>query len=165
MPNPTITTSIVVNFNAGETSAIATAEIDARPDGLNHGKTEFLPGDDVGYLVFLSGAKITKQTATAGQIISAPGGLFSASESIQFANASDASTEHPITSGLTTLWKGLDGGQLIAAGRDQIRAVQGPIIGLAEVSYQSRYSGFILRGVPTKIDQVLIVLEAEELTP
>lgn len=163
MAADTITTSIVVKFSGSNDAAIVSAQIDDRPDGLNKGRTEFRPGDDVGYIVFLAGAKITKTTSTAGQIISAGGGLFSASEIIQFANAIDASTDHPITSGLSVAWKGRNGGQIIAVGASQIRAVQGPIIGLAEVTYQSRYSGFILRGVPTQIDQVLIVIEAEDL--
>lgn len=51
-----VTTSVVVSFDAAaEGEALFTAEVDGRPqdkDGLNGGKTSFVPGDDVWILLY-----------------------------------------------------------------------------------------------------------------
>jgi len=156
-----VQTSLIIQFNGPGGEASVQAEIDARPDGLNDGKTDFLAGDSVGFLVFLSGARIVSQTATAGAVIAAGAGVLQTTEILTFAKASSATTSKPIGRLTTHDWIGRDGGQVVATGGNTVRAVSGDVIGLASVSYQADYQAFRLQGVPTGIEQVLIVIEAE----
>jgi len=163
MPEKTIQTSIIVQFTGheGAGAGSSAAEIESRPDRLNSGRTKFYAGDAIGYLVYLSGARITRQTATAGHILSAGGGIAAREESIAFANVATAEAQRPIGGGFSYTWKGLDGGLLIPAGGATIRAPNGPAVGLAQVAYDAPYWAYRLDGVPTTIDEVLIVIDAE----
>ena len=158
-----IQTSLVIRFAGAVQQAIISAEIDARPAGLNGGNTDFVAGDSIGYLVFLSGAKITRQTATAGHIISAGNGQAEIEEILTFEATKTATATKPVSGGFSAQWIGLDGGPLSVTKPNLISA-QKSTIGLASVSYQSAYQSYRLQGVPTAIDQVLIVIEAEPLS-
>jgi len=162
MTDQTIKTSIVIRFAGAVQDARIAAEIDTRDDGLNRGNTDFVAGDQVGYLVTLSGAKITRQTTTAGRIIPGPNGQQEIDEILSFEDTEKATTQKPVSGAFSASWIGLDGGPLSVTQPDLIKTAK-PVVGLARVSYRSDYLGYYLQGVPTDIDQVLIVIEAEAI--
>lgn len=109
----TITTSVVVQFNVSSTdqNSIFTAEVDGRDEGengLNAGKTNFYPGDQV-YLLLYKSSDVTvdEYLPSAGSLIKQSAQVtIPQTEYLTFADEMEATLSKPATSGWTTKWLG-----------------------------------------------------------
>ncbi len=124
----TASTTIQVTFGASAAAASAanatmTAEIDSRSDGLNAGKTSFLPGDSVYFLVYMSSnVQVASIVASAGTVSPAGRVTVQKNEDIQFQNTDTASLSFPASSIVSQTWMGADLGQLTQTDAGNIKA-------------------------------------------
>jgi len=108
--------------SAGGADTHLSADIDARPDGLNAGKTSFAPGDDVYILVYKSdNVVITGTDCSAGSITASGSATVELTEELTFEDDTTASLNVPAaTAGLNTVtWYGRSLGT-ISVGADKI---------------------------------------------
>lgn len=161
-----VTATLVVDFNVGDSGGKLIAEIDARPDGFNGGKTSFAPGEQPVYLIFKSAeVVIDSQTPSAGSIAAlAPlTGLFAMEEILDFADATEATLQKPVYSGLTAKWLGNSLGTPVLVGDSKLVApTKG--VGVLKVNYNAQFLAYRLTNVPVKLNgetnyHVLIVIK------
>lgn len=144
MPN-NVTTSIVVQFSssAGLSSSTLSAELDSRPDGLNGGKTSFLPGDTAAFLVFKGPAVVIDTvTPSAGAVALIGEGLFEVEEWLTFANAKEANTTKLVFSDFSYQWFGNSLGSVTVEGSVVTAASSG--VGMLQVKYKAKYVAYRL---------------------
>lgn len=111
-----ITASLNVTFTISGSSLLK-AEIDARHNGGNAGKTNFKPGDNAAWLLFRGpevyvDAIITSAGNTSGTVIGSKGGdgeVIAINEIITVSGAYDASVGYPCYSGFWYEWLGTPG--------------------------------------------------------
>lgn len=131
--------TIRVTFGSGEVApgAHLSAEIDARPAGLNGGDTAFQPGDTAWFLVYRSaGVSIDYVKSSAGSVT--PGGeqVFSRSEDISFEDDDAASLPVPSDGITSVLWIGTSlGGLTLGADGMTLRAASKGVA-IARVTFQ-----------------------------
>lgn len=145
-----VTASIVVNFKAAGSNAagILSAEVDGREDGLNLGKTSFVPGDSVGVLVYKGDdVKIDAVSSSAGSISSLGTEVVTITELVQFANVNTASLSKPVHSITSTKWLGRNGGSVSLTDQVNIK-VANPVVAVLKITYTSLARGYRLSGVP-----------------
>ena len=145
-----VTASIVVNFKAAGSNAagILSAEVDGREDGLNLGKTSFVPGDSVGVLVYKGDdVKVDAVSSSAGSISYLGTQLVTITELVQFANVNTASVNKPIASINSTKWLGNDGGNVSLTDQVNLK-IANPVVGVLKITYTSIARGYRLSGVP-----------------
>ncbi len=160
----TVTTSLVVQFDATNSSGKLAAEIDSRPAGYNNGKTSFAPGDQPAFLIFKSAdVTIDSVVPSAGAIADLVGGTITVEEMIEFADTDTASLSKACDSGITTSkWLGTSLGAVTLVGDSQlVAAVKG--VGVLKVTYQARFVAKRLVSVPAVLNgettyEVLIVI-------
>lgn len=146
-----VKTNIVVQFGEDVTDdgLLLRAEVDSREDGLNAGRTSFLPGDSVGILLFQDDLITTLDTdVTAGVLAPAGSGTFPIEkEQLVFSDNEDINQEvafqYPVYSGFTSKWLGKDGGALQVINRQTARKPEAGI-GIAMVSYTTFYTAYRL---------------------
>lgn len=140
-----VTTSIVVQFSSSTGSGQLSAEIDSREDGLNKGKTSFVPGDPAAFLVFKSPDVILDAVqATGGSISPAGSGSFSVvDEWVQFMDTDTASPAKYISSGLTYEWFGNNLGAVTFKGGNLVAESKG--VGMLKISYIAEYEAYRLQ--------------------
>ena len=163
-----VSASLVVRFSDGTaTDGSVSAEIDSRDNGLNAGKTSFNPGDDVGFLVYLSDGVVIKSVEASLGVIAAQGDqVISDSQYLQFAKTKEASINAAATGNVPGVWVGNNGGAVVAAnGKATIPAA---IVGMFYATIAATAKGYKLTNVPaayTGVDEieVLIVITAEKL--
>ena len=151
-------TTIVVQFGSpqrdGQSAAAhLSAEIDSRPDGLNGGKTSFLPGDRVGILVFKTpNVAVSAIECSSGSISTGGNVTVTRSEELTFANSDTANLSVPASGALSTRWMGRSLGTLSVAG-DEPTAVRASSrgIGVARVSFPAQADSYWLNS-PATID-------------
>ena len=103
MANELITTTLVINFSAGDTGGILLAEVDDRPDGFNAGDTNFRPGSSPAFLLYKSSNVTIQQMVVTEGSLSALGSVtVEKSEDLQFAMEDTADFRYPYASGLVT---------------------------------------------------------------
>lgn len=165
-----ISASLTVSFNSSSTSSAGLVlEIDDREDGLNHGKTDFRPGDSVYYLLYKADdITITHHLLTSGSKSAATDGQREMSgnkaDIITFTDSNNSSLKYPASSGVNFSWIGrserTDGessGVSISLGDDQQTVnLSGNVVGMLKCEYSANYSAFKLSGVPLDIDSCLI---------
>jgi hypothetical protein len=147
-----ITTSIVVDFNLGDTSGILTAEIDDREDGLNKGNTSFLPGQAAGFLVYkTSNVAYETPVISAGSLQSVGSGTRQVvNEFLTFAGSTRASTKYPVTGGLSMSWVGASGGVTGLLDENNIVIISGEkAVGVLKVSYTTSFDKYVLQSPVT----------------
>lgn len=145
-----ITASLVVNLDRSGGDGTLSIEVDGRENGLNNGKTNFAPGEDVGLLVFRStNVVIDEIISSLGSISGAGNGSYAVEEFATFANTNDASVSKPIWGSLSYDWigKSLGGLQVVDNGTRVLAREKG--IAAAALDYGSSYQGYYLRNTPT----------------
>lgn len=148
---PLITTSLVIDFDAGEEGGILTAEIDDRTDGYNTGNTSFVPGDSPAFLVYKTTNVVIDgidQSEGAVNIIAA--GSIDVEEYLTFANEREASPSKPISSAFSSKWVGRDGG--IVTQTESKITVPTPTVAALKITYKSNFTAYRLTGVPLELD-------------
>lgn len=134
----TVTTSLVVNFEAGDADAVLDAEIDDRDDGMNKGNTSFVAGDRVGYLIYkTSNVALQNQIASAGSLISRGTEVIAVEEFIAFANEKEVALPRPVYSGWTSpVWYGRNLGGVTVVNETTARiGTEG--VGVCKVKYNT----------------------------
>lgn len=146
-----VTTTLVVRFSPGSTAGDGLrAEIDTRPDGLNQGKSHFLPGDSVGFLVYLDpGVEITRIVPTLGVVTHLGIQAVDIDEFVPFADETEARLRAVPSPGGEFQWVGRDGGAISFAGG--VARVTEPVIALLHASYTALPMGFRLTSIPTEV--------------
>lgn len=153
MSNLTFSTTINFGAAAGSAAAASThlsAQIDSRPDGLNGGKTSFVPGETAYFLVF-SSDNVTVDTpiATAGTISSAAVGAVEQSVDLTFADTNTATLPMPATSITGTTWMGNSLGSL-TLGSDGVTVTAGASgIAVARVTFDTTPEAYALASPST----------------
>lgn len=136
MANATIVVQFGTPGDSSSTAGHLSAEIDSRPDGLNAGKTSFVPGDSVAILVYkTSNVTIDEVGCSSGSIRPSGTTTVSRTEDLTFANSKTSSLSAPATGGLTTTWLGRSLGSL-SRGPDGTTVTAGSSgIAVARVTY------------------------------
>jgi hypothetical protein len=122
-----VTANITISFgeaDAASANAHLSAEIDGRPEGLNAGKTSFVPGDTAHFLIYKS-ANVTYDTPipSAGTINQGATGLTVTKEDdISFADTDTASLSIPATGIVSVTWLGTSLGSLVLTDPTTIKA-------------------------------------------
>ena len=150
-----VTASIVVSFGKdADSDAILIAEVDDRSlqeGGLNNGRTQFLPGDTVTYLVYKHKLSSTTHKSSAGTISQ---GLVNRSRQIEevvtFFDTVEGSVRYPIYSLDSVEWLGNNLGAMAAPGGTQLRAAT-PGVGVAIVKYTAQFDVWRLNS-PSQIN-------------
>ena len=162
-----IKTTIVVQFGGGGSAPQGRiiAEVDARPDGLNAGKTSFLPGDPVYILVFTTpGVSIKSVTPSAGAVYAGPNQ--NVQDSVQFANAREGNLSRPVSGGKVAKWMGNSLGGLTLGADGMAVTASRSGVAIARVSYTAAAKSYRL-STPVSLNgdtsfEVLIVIEGAE---
>jgi len=116
------TATIVVQFGNGSgTGSDATghlsAEVDSRPDGLNGGKTSFVPGEPVFLLVYKSANVAIQDVATsAGSCVQSGSATVTTTEDVTFENTDESSVQRPMLALSAVEWFGRSLGALSVSG-------------------------------------------------
>lgn len=112
--NTSIRTTIQVQFGGDSTGEeYIAAEVDGRPDGLNAGKTSFLPGETAYILVYKSSnVTINKVLSSAGSIVNASVGTVQKEEDVFFDDTNSATLSCPATRVVSISWHGNSLGDL-----------------------------------------------------
>ncbi|MBF0283151.1 MAG: hypothetical protein HQL51_01680 [Magnetococcales bacterium] len=101
--------SIQVEFGGAAAGADhLSAELDARPDGLNNGKTSFLPGETVYFLIYKSPSlKVDAVIPSAGRVTPGPavGGVEKEADLV-FDDADSAALPVPAVGLVDVIWLG-----------------------------------------------------------
>lgn len=123
-----ITTTLVVSFgeNAAANNDALVAEVDDREDGLNLGKTRFLPGEDVWILVYPTDNVTlnTPVTSWGDLILRAGDELVEKEQDIQFVDDLEARVTYPMRDGFTPTWIGRDALGLVQTGELTLQIAQ-----------------------------------------
>lgn len=139
----TVTTSIVVQFSQGASGGSLSAEIDSREDGLNLGKSNFLPGDSASFLVFRSpDVTLDLVSASAGTVSSIGSGLYEVEEWLTFADSVEVTTGKRVHSDFSYQWFGKNLGAVTVSGDKVVCPTKG--VGVLKVSYKAAYEAFTL---------------------
>lgn len=149
-----VTASLVVQFGSDAVDdAILIAEVDNRDlseGGLNNGRTQFLPGDSVFYLVYKHKLSTTEHRSSAGSISASGVGQRQVEEVITFFDTPDAAVRYPIYTLDSVEWLGNNLGAISAPGGQSIRAATAGV-GVAIVKYTTKYDVFRLNS-PAQIN-------------
>jgi hypothetical protein len=139
----TINTTFVIKFQSdsgSEKDSHLSAEVDARDDGLNGGKTNFAPGDNVYFLLYKSSnVKINSVVTTAGTVLPLDAITVVKTEDVSFVESNTTQTEVPVkgTEIVSTEWMGSSLGAItLQADKTTLKtAVSG--IGIATIGYNA----------------------------
>ena len=152
--------SLVVQFGSEEAAQyMLQAEVDGRDasdGGLNKGKTNFIPGDEVYFLVYKStelGTPVLSHTLPSpGTVTSAGSGSIEVDEFVTFANATEASLPHPANNGAVSisLMPGSTAPGLKQLGDKLVTSE--PALAVVRVTYTSNYLAYRISGVPETLD-------------
>ena len=113
------------------------AEVDARPEGLNGGRSSFNPGETVYILIYKSdNVTITDTVCSAGSMGAQGSTVVSKTEELMFEDVDSASLSVPAQSSLaSTLWYGRSLGSLtLQSDKVTVRA-SSKGVGVAKVTY------------------------------
>lgn len=149
-----VTASLVVTFGSdAEDDALLIAEVDNRDlsdGGLNNGRTQFLPGDTVAYLVYKHKLSTTEHKVSAGSVSAGGSGQRQIEEVVTFFDNQDASLRYPVYTLDSFEWLGNNLGAISAPGGQSIRAASAGV-GVAIVKYTAKFDVFRLNS-PSQIN-------------
>lgn len=142
-----VNTSFQISFGAGvdAVSGHLSAEIDARPEGLNAGKTSFVPGDIARFLVYKS-ANVAYDfpVPSAGSISPGPAQVVEKEADIAFPDTDTARLPIPAASIVSVTWLGNSLGALALADPQTLRAsARG--VAVARVRYRANADSYALQ--------------------
>jgi hypothetical protein len=163
-----ITAHVVVEF-AESDQVSAFVELDDRDNGLNAGKTQFLPGDTAYLLLFKpTGYSVSFSRPSSGTLVKHGDSIKSiGGEIVQFPNTDGSTVRYPISGSFTYEWLGDNLGVLSPASEFSVSlpprtidpGTQLPVpqyrVGIAEMGYDSECEVWKLYGVPSEVSQVL----------
>lgn len=151
-----VTTSIVVDFSAGDSGGVLTAEVDSRTLGLNGGKTSFAPGQSPAILVYKSNNVLIDGFDFSYPVTITSLGIqvVEVEEFLQFVKTESATPGKPIHSDFTYKWLGNDlgtlvGGEMVVTLTPNLSGLE---IGLAKVNYKTNALAYRISGVPLSMD-------------
>jgi hypothetical protein len=125
-----ITATLVVGFGADSASNndALVAEIDSREDGLNVGKSSFLPGEDVWILVYASKNVVLNEPVTSwGDLIFRAGDeLVEKEQDIQFVDSIEGRVTYPIQDGFVSTWIGRTADPVLQTGEMTLQIPEPP---------------------------------------
>ncbi|MBF0283580.1 MAG: hypothetical protein HQL51_03880 [Magnetococcales bacterium] len=133
----TITPVVVAFGGASLAPPSLSIEVDARPDGPNAGKTQFLPGESAGLLIHASpGVCLRGLRSTAGAVSLGGAVRYQREEEVIFADADSATLPVPALALDSVKWLGAKlGGLTLQADGVTVRAEAGKIFGVAKVVF------------------------------
>ncbi len=139
MANATIRVQFGSPDGQGSASGHLSAEVDARPTGLNGGKTAFQPGETVYILVYKSdNVGITETTCSAGSLSAQGTATVTVTNELMFEDTDSASLSVPARAGLaTSVWYGRDLGTLTLQSDKVTVKAQAKGVGVAKVSFEA----------------------------
>ena len=142
-----VTASLVVSFGSdADIGAVLVAEVDNRSlteGGYNNGKTQFLPGDAVHYLLYQHLIASTTHRSSAGSINRVGSGQRQIEETVSFLDTVEASVRFPVYTLDSVEWLGNDLGAMSAPGGQALRcSVSG--VGVAIVKYTAKFEVYRL---------------------
>ncbi len=140
MATQEVTTTLVVNFSAGEGGDVLIAEIDSREDGFNGGNTRFGAGDQPVFLIFKTdNVTIDLITPSAGLIQNVGIEDIVFEETLTFAKERQATIQKPAQTGILDSFKWI-GNDLGIPVLSDPRTVTIPTdgVGVLKVTYTSR---------------------------
>jgi len=167
----TVNATIRVAFGGGSASITGhlSAEVDSRPEGLNQGKSSFLPGDTAWFLVHAS-RNVTVDTpiASAGSVLSARVGSVSRTDDVFFENATTATLSVPADGIQKVTWFGTDLGS-VSLGSDQLTVTASRSgVAVARITYSTSPKAYGVKS-PTQLngstDFSILVLVTGSVTP
>lgn len=136
-----VTTSIVVQFSQGTAGGSLSAEVDSREDGLNGGKSSFLPGQTAYFLIFKSPDVVLDAVLSSAGVLNDVGeGLMDVEEWLTFSDASEVSTSKRVESGLSYQWYGNNLGAVTVSGDKLVAQTKG--VGVLKVTYKAKYRAY-----------------------
>lgn len=135
--------TIAVKFtNPGElegANAVLSAEVDSRTNGLNAGKSSFIPGEVVRILVYKSdNVNLISAESTAGSVTAEGTALVEKTEELQFVHTDSAELSVPAERILTSTWYGQSLGDLVLAPDKKTVRVPQKGLGLLSITYEAR---------------------------
>ena len=139
MANATIRVQFGSPDGQGASEGHLSAEVDARPDGLNGGKTSFSPGETVYLLVYRSdNVSITETICSAGSLSAQGTVTVTVTDELMFEETDSASLSVPARAGLTaSVWYGRSLGSLTLQSDKVTVKTQAKGVGVAKVSYEA----------------------------
>lgn len=123
----------------GDVAGHLSAEVDARPSGLNGGRSSFSPGETVYILVYKTdNVRITDTLCSAGSLSAQGTTVVTASEELMFEDADTATLGKPARSSLSqAVWYGRSLGALsLESDRMTVRAASKGVA-VAKISYDA----------------------------
>jgi len=126
--------------SAGGADTHLSADIDARPDGLNAGKTSFAPGDDVYILVYKSdNVVITGTDCSAGSLSASGAAVVTLTQELFFEASKTASLNVPASTAVLdgTTWMGRILGTITLGADKTTCTVASAGVAVANVSYRT----------------------------
>ncbi len=149
-----ITASLVVEFADPDGDGVLLAELDSFPTGLNAGNTNFVPGDQPGFLIYhSSNVVIDSITPSAGAISTLGGGTTPELivDDLVYTDERTASFRYPnkASLALTQLGSNHDFGATTAS--ETALSVQNVGVGVIRARYHSTYRKYRLGGVPATL--------------
>ena len=120
-----VNTSFQISFGTGVDASRGhlSAEIDDRPEGLNEGKTRFVPGDTAHFLVYKSAnVAYDNPIPSAGSITGGGTVVVEKEEDIAFADTDTATLRIPANSIVSVIWLGSSLGALALADPQTLKA-------------------------------------------
>ena len=165
-----VNTSFQISFGSGAGAGAGghlSAEIDDRPEGLNAGKTAFVPGDTAHFLVYKS-ANVTYSAPVPSAGSVTPGGTLTVEkeDDIAFADTDTASLPIPATGIVSVLWMGNQLGALALQDPQTVKA-SSKGVAVARVRYTATANAHALHSpasVAGLTDYSILVFILGELT-
>jgi hypothetical protein len=146
MANATIRVQFGSSDGQGTSEGHLSAEVDARPQGLNGGKTSFSPGETVYILVYKSdNVSITETICSAGSLSTQGTATVTVTDELMFEETDAASLSVPARAGIdTSVWYGRSLGTLtLQSDKVTVKsAVKG--VGVAKVTYEAQAQVYAL---------------------
>jgi hypothetical protein len=146
MANATIRVQFGSPDGQGTSEGHLSAEVDARPQGLNGGKTSFSPGETVYILVYKSdNVSISETICSAGSLSAQGSATVKVTDELMFEETDAASLSVPARAGIdTSVWYGRSLGTLtLQSDKVTVKAaVKG--VGVAKVTYEAHAQAYAL---------------------
>lgn len=146
-----VNTSFQISFgtSAGAASGHLSAEIDDRPEGLNAGKTSFVPGDIARFLVYKSAnVAYDNPVPSAGSVSRGPAQVVEKEDDIAFADTDTASLPIPATAIVSVTWMGSSLGALALSDPQTLKA-SAKGVAVARVRYRANADSWALQSPPS----------------
>lgn len=157
-----VSTSLVVSFTQASgagTGGSLTAEIDSRPDGLNNGVTQFLPGDSPAFLVHKSeGVSIDEMLASEGTIESLGPITMTIEEDVMFTKSNQGRLNKPASGGITVMRQTPGSPAIQTLGQNLVTTSDNSVVlAVYHVRYSSQADAYRLVGASGTVTAVVYI--------